>query len=127
MSPSLTQGSQHRWLLTLLTLTVVLLSLAPSLRLLVEALSDLTQGGNAPLWRVLQSASTWRALWHSLYTSGLGMLIALALGSLFAFVITLTDIRGKAWLVFCFMLPMMIPPRSRRLAGYSYWARQARY
>ncbi|MGP9677758.1 ABC transporter permease [Halomonas sp. AOP27-A1-41] len=116
MSPSLTQGSQHRWLLTLLTLTVVLLSLAPSLRLLVEALSDLTQGGNAPLWRVLQSASTWRALWHSLYTSGLGMLIALALGSLFAFVITLTDIRGKAWLVFCFMLPMMIPPQVTALS-----------
>ncbi|MBP5979967.1 MAG: iron ABC transporter permease [Halomonas sp.] len=116
MSLSLTQGSQHRWLLTLLTLGVVLLSLAPSLRLLVEALSDLTQGGNAPLWRVLQSASTWRALSHSLYTSGLGMLIALTLGSLFAFVITLTDIRGKAWLVFCFMLPMMIPPQVTALS-----------
>lgn len=116
MSPSLTQGSQHRWLLTLLTLTVVLLSLAPSLRLLVEALSDLTQGGDAPLWSVLQSASTWRALSHSLYTSGLGMLIALALGSLFAFVVTLTDIRGKAWLVFCFMLPMMIPPQVTALS-----------
>ncbi len=114
MSPSLNVGSQHRWLLTLLTLLVVLLSLAPSLRLLMEALSDLGQGSSAPLWKVLNAASTWRALWHSLYTSGLGMLIALVLGSLFAFVITLTDIRGKAWLVFCFMLPMMIPPRSLR-------------
>ncbi|WP_445010748.1 ABC transporter permease [Vreelandella stevensii] len=116
MSPSLNVGSQHRWLLTLLTLLVVLLSLAPSLRLLMEALSDLGQGSSAPLWKVLNAASTWRALWHSLYTSGLGMLIALVLGSLFAFVITLTDIRGKAWLVFCFMLPMMIPPQVTALS-----------
>lgn len=116
MTPSLNVGSQHRWLLTLLTLLVVLLSLAPSLRLLMEALSDLGQGSSAPLWKVLNAASTWRALWHSLYTSGLGMLIALVLGSLFAFVITLTDIRGKAWLVFCFMLPMMIPPQVTALS-----------
>ncbi|MFI2818458.1 ABC transporter permease [Vreelandella piezotolerans] len=116
MTPSLNLGSQHRWLLSLITLLVVLLSLAPSVRLLVEALSDLGQGSQAPLWKVLNAASTWRALWHSLYTSGLGMLIALVLGSLFAFVITLTDIRGKAWLVFCFMLPMMIPPQVTALS-----------
>ncbi|MCE8026455.1 ABC transporter permease [Billgrantia aerodenitrificans] len=116
MTPSLTAGSQQRWLLTLLTVTIVLLSLVPSLRLLLEALGDLAQGSEAPLWRVLQAESTWRALWRSLYTSGLGMLIALALGSLFAFVITLTDIRGKAWLVFCFMLPMMIPPQVTALS-----------
>ncbi|PAU72250.1 ABC transporter permease [Vreelandella alkaliphila] len=116
MTPSLNVGSQHRWLLSLITLTVVLLSLAPSLRLLAEALSDLGQGSESPLWKVLNAASTWRALWHSVYTSGLGMLIALVLGSLFAFVITLTDIRGKAWLVFCFMLPMMIPPQVTALS-----------
>ncbi|MBZ5488510.1 iron ABC transporter permease [Halomonas aquamarina] len=109
-------GGQSRWLLTLLTAAVVLLSLVPSVRLLIEALSDLAQGANAPLWRVLSAASTWRALWHSVYTSGLGMLIALVLGSLFAFVITLTDIRAKAALVFCFMLPMMIPPQVTALA-----------
>ncbi|WP_447527670.1 ABC transporter permease [Vreelandella sp. TE19] len=109
-------GGQERGLLTLLTLTVVLLSLVPSVRLLIEALGDLTQGSEAPLWRVVQSGATWRALWHSVYTSGLGMLIALTLGSLFAFVITLTDIRGKAALVFCFMLPMMIPPQVTALA-----------
>ena len=66
MTPSLNLGSQHRWLLSLITLLVVLLSLAPSVRLLVEALSDLGQGSQAPLWKVLNAASTWRALWHSL-------------------------------------------------------------
>ncbi len=116
MIPVLTYSSQHRWLLSSLLIGIVLLSLAPSLRLLIEALSDLTQGRQSPLWQVLNSASTWRALWHSLYTSGLGMLIALVLGSLFAFAITLTNVRGKSWLVFCFMLPMMIPPQVTALS-----------
>ncbi|MCL5427045.1 MAG: iron ABC transporter permease [Gammaproteobacteria bacterium] len=120
MTPALTfdkkYGSQHRWLLSSLLIGIVLLSLAPSLRLLIEALSDLSQGRQSPLWQVLNSASTWRALWHSLYTSGLGMLIALVLGSLFAFAITLTNVRGKTWLVFCFMLPMMIPPQVTALS-----------
>ncbi|TVP47640.1 MAG: iron ABC transporter permease [Halomonas sp.] len=109
-------SSQHRWLLSSLLIAIVLLSLAPSLRLLIEALSDLSQGRQSPLWQVLNSVSTWRALWHSLYTSGLGMLIALVLGSLFAFAITLTNVRGKSWLVFCFMLPMMIPPQVTALS-----------
>ncbi|AQU83722.1 MULTISPECIES: ABC transporter permease [unclassified Halomonas] len=120
MTPAITYdnkyGSQHRWLLSSLLIAIVLLSLAPSLRLLIEALSDLSQGRQSPLWQVLNSASTWRALWRSLYTSGLGMLIALMLGSLFAFAITLTNVRGKSWLVFCFMLPMMIPPQVTALS-----------
>ncbi|WP_248730185.1 MULTISPECIES: iron ABC transporter permease [Halomonadaceae] len=107
---------QQRWLFSLLLGLVVLLSLTPSLRLLLEALRDVDQGVDSPVWRVLTSASTWRALWHSLYTSALGMLIALLLGGVFAFVITLTDVRGKSWLVFCFMLPMMIPPQITALS-----------
>ncbi|OBA00933.1 ABC transporter permease [Halomonas sp. G11] len=116
MMPCLTDNSQHRWVLTCLLIAIVLLSMAPSIRLLIEALSDLAQGRHSPLWQVLNSASTWRALWHSLATSGLGMLVALVLGSLFAFTITLTDVRGKSWLVFCFMLPMMIPPQVTALS-----------
>lgn len=116
MTPVMTHGGQQRWLFSLLLILIVLLSLVPSLRLLVEALSDLGQGTDSPLWRVLSAASTWRALWHSLYTSALGMSIALLLGGVFAFVITLTDVRGKPWLVFCFMLPMMIPPQVTALS-----------
>ncbi|WP_104203041.1 ABC transporter permease [Billgrantia saliphila] len=109
-------GSQQRWLLSLLLGAILLLSLTPSLRLLVEALSDLGLGNEAPLWRVLSSSRTWLALWHSVYTSVLGMLIALLLGGLFAFAITLTDVRGKGMLMFCFMLPMMIPPQVTALS-----------
>lgn len=114
--PSLTRNGRRSRPFSYLLLLILLLSLMPSLRLLLEALGDLGLGGEAPLWRVLGQAATWRALWHSLYTSGLGMLIALVLGSLFAFVITLTDVRGKPGLVFCFMLPMMIPPQVTALS-----------
>lgn len=114
--PTLSRYGRENRPFSLLLVLIVLLSLVPSLRLLMEALGDLGLGGEAPLWRVLGQAATWRALWHSLYTSGLGMLIALVLGSLFAFLITLTDVRGKPWLVFCFMLPMMIPPQVAALS-----------
>lgn len=116
VAPGMAAGRPQRGLLSLLTIVIVLLSLAPSARLLVEALGDLAQGANAPLWRVLGAAATWRALWYSVYTAGLGTLLALVLGSLFAFVITLTDLRAKAAWVFCFMLPMMIPPQVTALA-----------
>ncbi|MGQ7247865.1 ABC transporter permease [Halomonas sp. V046] len=106
----------QRRLLTALTVLIVLSSLAPSARLIIEALGGLSLGGDAPLARVLSAPDTWQALWHSLVTSVLGMLIALLLGSLFAFVITLTDVRAKGIWVFCFMLPMMIPPQVTALA-----------
>jgi len=102
--------------LTALTVLIVLSSLAPSARLIIEALGGLSLGADAPLARVLSAPDTWQALWHSLVTSVLGMLIALLLGSLFAFVITLTDVRAKGIWVFCFMLPMMIPPQVTALA-----------
>lgn len=69
-----------------------------------------------PLVQALQSRSTWRATLHSLETSSVGMLGATALGGVFAFLVALTDVRGKAALVFCFMLPMMIPPHVTALS-----------
>nr|WP_318384886.1 iron ABC transporter permease [uncultured Enterobacter sp.] len=103
-------------LLCLLTGIVVLLSLLPSLRLLITALLDWQQGSNSSLWRVLHNASTWTALYNSFYTSGLGTLLSLLLGSLFAFCLGLTDVRLKKLWVFLFMLPMMIPPQVTALS-----------
>lgn len=103
-------------LLWLLVSVVALLSLLPSLRLLVTALLDWQQGSNSSLWRVLHTPSTWTALCHSLYTSGLGTLLSLLLGSLFAFSLGLTDIRCRSLWVFLFMLPMMIPPQVTALS-----------
>jgi iron(III) transport system permease protein len=93
-----------------------LLSLLPSLRLLISALFDWQQGSNSSLWRVLSNESTWVALYNSLYTSGLGTILSLLLGSFFAFCLALTNIRGKQIWVFLFMLPMMIPPQVTALS-----------
>mgnify|MGYP004708419879 FL=1 len=103
-------------LLWLLLCLVALLSLLPSLRLLLSALVDWRQGSDSSLWRVLSNPATWLALWHSLYTSGLGTLLSLLLGSLFAFCLALTNIRLKQMWVFLFMLPMMIPPQVTALS-----------
>ncbi len=115
MNPVLSD-SQPRWLFMLLLLLIALLSLLPSLRLLMEAFREIELGFDSPLAGVMQASSTWRALGHSLVTAGLGTLIAVLLGSLFAFSISLTNIRGRQWLVFSFMLPMMIPPQVTALS-----------
>ena len=109
-------GSPTKGLLWLLLILVALLSLLPSLRLLLSALIDWRQGSDSSLWRVLSNPSTWGALWNSIYTSGLGTLLSLLLGSLFAFCLALTNIRMKPMWVFLFMLPMMIPPQVTALS-----------
>ena len=108
--------SQLRWLSIGLFVLIVTLSVVPSLRLLVEALSQVTLSASSPLADVLRSERTWIALKNSFYTSGLGTLIAVLLGCGFGFVTTLTNIRGRAVWVFCFMLPMMIPPQVTALS-----------
>ncbi|TDQ20617.1 iron(III) transport system permease protein [Raoultella sp. BIGb0149] len=109
-------GSSLKGLLWLLLCLVALVSLLPSLRLLIAALLDWRQGSDSSLWRVLSNPATWSALYNSLYTSGLGTLISLLLGSLFAFCLALTNIRFKPVWVFLFMLPMMIPPQVTALS-----------
>ncbi|MGS3450103.1 MULTISPECIES: ABC transporter permease [Klebsiella] len=109
-------SSPVKGLLWLLLCLVALISLLPSLRLLIAALLDWRQGGDSSLWRVLSNPATWTALYNSLYTSGLGTLISLLLGSLFAFCLALTNIRLKQVWVFLFMLPMMIPPQVTALS-----------
>ena len=108
--------SQLRWLSIGLFVLIATLSLLPSLRLLVEALSHTTFSTSSPMAEVLKSERTWTALRNSFYTSGLGTLIAVILGCGFGFVVTLTNIRGRAIWVFCFMLPMMIPPQVTALS-----------
>ncbi|AUV03186.1 iron ABC transporter permease [Escherichia coli] len=111
-----TASSPPKGLLWLLLALIALLSLLPSLRLLISALFDWQQGSNSSLWRVLSNESTWVALYNSLYTSGLGTVLSLLLGSFFAFCLALTNIRGKQIWVFLFMLPMMIPPQVTALS-----------
>lgn len=107
--------SEHS-LLAALTLFVGVLSVLPMARLLFEGLAP---GGTADLGvlrEILSAPATWRATWRSLEAGFGGTLVSLLLGSPFALLVALTDIRGKVVLIFCFMLPMMIPPQITALS-----------
>jgi iron(III) transport system permease protein len=97
-------------------LAVMALTVAPTARLVWEALSVRQWPAHAAGFDVLAEPSTWQALGHSVYTCGLGTIVGLLLGGLVAFALTLTDLRGKGVLAFCFVLPMMIPPQVTALA-----------
>lgn len=97
-------------------LCLIAISVLPIVALLFEAFKDINQGLDSPLVRVLLQSQSWQALFHSLYTSLLGTLISCLLGGLFAFTVVLCDVRAKAALLFCFMLPMMIPPQVTALS-----------
>ena len=95
---------------------VVLLSVVPMARLLVEAV--LPGGGPSlqPLREVLSDPATWRATRHSLEVGVAGTLLATLIGGTAALLFTLTDIRAKGPLVFAFVLPLMIPPQIAALS-----------
>lgn len=103
-------------LLSLLMVPVILLTLAPVLRLLWEGITGPAGLSTAHLTEVLARPSTLSALWHSLVTAGVGTVISMIIGGAFAFLVALTDVRAKPVLVFCLMIPMMIPPQITALA-----------
>jgi len=103
-------------LLSAILVVAICLTLAPVLRLFVEGLTDQGTLGLTLAGKVLAQPSTLNALKHSLITAGLGTLVSLVLGAAFAFLVALTDLRAKAALVFCLMIPMMIPPQITALS-----------
>ncbi|MEI4487807.1 iron ABC transporter permease [Frigidibacter sp. MR17.14] len=107
--------SQDR-LIPLLLLPVALIALGPILRLLAEGFGFGQGLTLSHATEVLGRDSTRIALGHSLLTAGAGTVISVLIGAAFAFVVALTDIRAKAALVFCLMIPMMIPPQITALA-----------
>ena len=103
-------------LLPLLLLPTALIALGPVLRLLLEGIGFGDGFTTDHLTTVLARPSTLTALNHSLITAGGGTILSILIGAAFAFLVALTDIRGKAALVFCLMVPMMIPPQITALA-----------
>ena len=106
----------ERLTLFLVLAFVVAFAVIPLGRLVLEAVAPGGVLDFGPMQDVLSSASTWRAAGHSIETSFAGMIGGVLLGAVFAFVVTLTDVRLKLVLVFCFMLPMMIPPQITALS-----------
>ena len=70
----------------------------------------------APLLEALETRSVRRALLNSLDSAMFSAVVALALGTLLALVLALTDVRAKAVVVFCILLPMMVPPHVTAIA-----------
>ncbi|MGY9050197.1 MAG: ABC transporter permease, partial [Rhodobacterales bacterium] len=103
-------------LLPLILLPVALIALGPVVRLLLEGIGFGDGFTTDHLTKVLTRPSTGTALMNSLVTAGGGTLLSVLIGATFAFLVALTDIRGKGALVFCLMVPMMIPPQITALA-----------
>ena len=90
---------------------VSLIALVPMLRLLWEGVAP---AGSPDLSIVIETwtrSATLRALRNTLVTGIGGTLLALILGTGFALLVALTDIRAKAALVFSFILPLVIAPQ----------------
>jgi iron(III) transport system permease protein len=107
--------SEHR-LLSFILLIAIALTLTPVLRLFVEGVTIEDQLNLSLFSEVLMQSQTQLALKHSLITAGFGTLVSLLIGSAFAFLVALTDLRAKTTLVFCLMIPMMIPPQITALS-----------
>lgn len=106
-------SSQPAWLLPVVVIAVFLLSGLPLARLLYAGLRFTLEGKATGLFA---EPATWAAIRNTLTTSVGGMAISVLLGAAFAFVVTLTDFRGKGFFSFAFVLPMMIPPQVTALA-----------
>ncbi|EJZ18096.1 ABC transporter permease subunit, partial [Rhizobium sp. Pop5] len=106
-------NSQPVWLFPFIVMSVLILSVLPLARLAMVGIAAFANGG---VIDVLSAPSLWQATYYTVVTSILGTIISLAIGCLFAFLLTLTDIRGKGPLSFFFVLPMMIPPQVTALA-----------
>ena len=117
-TPTFTKGGSRSLdrLLPLILLPVALIALGPVVRLLLEGIGFGDGLTSEHLTTVLSRPSTGTALLHSLITAGGGTVLSILIGASFAFLVALTDIRGKGALVFCLMIPMMIPPQITALA-----------
>src|SRR6185503_6660773 len=95
---------------------VVLLAVVPIARLAQEALAPHGRLDAGVLASVLESPVVWRAARNTLSVSVGGAALAIVLGTAFALLVSLTDVRAKKPLVFCFMMPLLIAPQVTALA-----------
>ena len=96
--------------------SVLVLCALPILRLSWEILGSLPLGLDSAFMETITRSATWTAALHSLKTAFWGTFLALFIGGGWSYCVALTDIRHKPLLVFCLMLPMMIPPQVTALS-----------
>ena len=103
-------------LLALLAALVLLLALWPMLRLAQEAAFPGGALDPGVAREVLTSRRTWTATFNSLDAAVFSAVLSLVLGTAFALLVGATDARGRTFLVFGFVLPLLIPPPITALA-----------
>lgn len=113
-SPRLPNG--ERLALAVLFFSVAAISLLPVLRLVQEIALPGGRPDAALLGRVLGSPAVWRATWNTVVTGSTGAALAVLAGGAAAYLVTLSNVRGKSALAFGFMLPLMISPQVMALA-----------
>ncbi len=92
------------WLL-LLTIPTVLITLSPSLYILINA----WQGG-IDTWMDLLSQRVPRLLWNTLRLAGVVTVSSVMIGTALALLIARTDLPGRRWWRLLLALPLVIPP-----------------
>lgn len=97
------------WLFAALVAILTVLTVLPMGRLLLEAIAPSGRFGFGTFAEVLGDRRTWRATMHTLEVGLGGAALATIIGTAMALLAGLTDIRHKTPMVFCFMLPLMIP------------------
>jgi iron(III) transport system permease protein len=95
---------------------VGLLCVWPMVRLAVEAAAPGGQLDLAVAREVLSARSTWNATWNSIDAALWSSLLSLLFGTAFALLVGATDARGQTPLLFCFLLPLLIPPQITALS-----------
>ncbi len=99
-----------------LALLVLTVSVAPVLRLVQAALFDEGAFASARLAKLFLRPQTAVAVLNTLQIALFSTVIALVIGTAFAVIMELSDLRGKSALVFAFVLPLMIPPQVTAMA-----------
>ena len=94
-----------------LALLVLTVSVAPVWRLVQAALFDEGAFASARLAKLFLRPQTAVAVLNTLQIALFSTVIALVIGTAFAVIMELSDLRGKSALVFAFVLPLMIPPQ----------------
>lgn len=108
--------NSERLVLALMVVLIGLLSVAPLLRLVWTAIAPVGVPDMARLARLLTSDRVLIASGNTLFIALSSTLISVVLGTAAAWLVALSNLRGKTAWVFAFILPLMIPPQVTALA-----------
>jgi iron(III) transport system permease protein len=115
-SPIKESRGQEMALTAAVAVAVLLLSILPMLRLIREIIFPGGTLSSAAIDAGLANPATWVATWHTIVIGLGGTLLAVALGTLVALVVTLTDMRGRGPFILFYVMPLMIAPQVTALA-----------